>query len=121
MTQMKNTVDLDKVIDHPSEQKEVQSALLKDHPRHVINVVEIIANEKVVDVMGRMEMCTCDRCISDVLAIALNSLPTMYVTSDAGKQYIQLNTYKKQFETDVSFALMKACLVVKESPKHDEK
>ncbi len=121
VTQMKHTVDIDKVIEHPSGHEDVQSALLKDHPRHVINVVEIIANEKVVSVMERMEMCACNQCISDVLAIALNALPTMYVTSDAGKQYIQLNAYKKQFETDVSFALMKACMVVKDSPKHEEK
>lgn len=88
---------------------------------HVINVAEIIANEKVLGIMERMEMCTCEKCLCDVLALALNTLPTKYVTTDAGRQYIQLETYKKQFETDVAFALMKACQTVKASPSHDQK
>lgn len=100
-------------------QERVRDALL-NRKHNVFNVVEIIANEKVADMMDRMEMCTCSKCTCDVLAIALNSLPTKYVTSDAGKQYIQLNSYKRQFETDVEIALMKACLTVKESPNHEE-
>ncbi|MDD3167927.1 MAG: late competence development ComFB family protein [Eubacteriales bacterium] len=100
-------------------QQRVQDALADRHI-NVFNVVEIIAHEKVADIMVRMEMCTCSKCACDVLAIALNSLPTKYVTSDAGKQYIQLNSYKRQFETDVEIALMKACLTVKESPNHKE-
>ena len=100
-------------------QERVSSALA-DRRHSVYNVVEIIANEKVADIMDRMEMCTCSKCTCDVLALALNSLPTKYVTSNAGKQYIQLDTYKKQFETDVEIALMKACILVKDSPNHEE-
>lgn len=89
--------------------------------RHkVFNVVEIIACEKITDMMDRLDVCTCMKCTCDVLALALNSLPTKYVTSHAGKQYIQLDAYKKQFETDVEIALMKACLTVKSAPNHDE-
>lgn len=86
----------------------------------VFNVVKIIAEEKLPGIMNRMDMCTCQQCACDVLALALNSLPTYYVTSDAGKQYIQLNSYKKQFETDVEVALMKACLSVKANPNHEK-
>lgn len=100
-------------------QQRVQDALADRH-LNVFNVVEIIANEKVADIMVRMEMCTCSKCACDVMALALNALPTKYVTSDAGKQYIQLNSYKRQFETDVEIALMKACLAVKEAPNHNE-
>jgi competence protein ComFB len=99
-------------------QERVREALL-NRKHNVFNVVEILANEKVADMMDRMEMCTCSKCTCDVLAIALNSLPTKYVTSDAGKQYIQLNSFKRQFETDVEIALMRACQTVKESPNHD--
>lgn len=97
--------------------KKVRDASAELH-LNVFNVVEIIARENVADMMVRMDMCTCSKCACDVLALALNSLPSHYVTSAAGKQYIQLNTYKKQFETDVEIALMKACLTVKESPNH---
>ncbi len=94
-----------------------QSALLEENI--VINVVEVLAYEKISEIMSRMKVCNCQKCTADVLAIALNNLPAKYVTSDAGKQYIQLASYKMQFETDVVSALIKACLVVKESPKHE--
>jgi len=101
----------------PRQEKVIQSAL--DEKKHqVYNVVEWIAKESIDDIMERMEMCTCPQCTGDVLALALNSLPTKYVTSDAGKQYIQLGAYKKQFETDVEIALMKACMTVKSAPNH---
>lgn len=100
-------------------QERVMKNALEEKKHHVYNVVEIIANETIADVMERMEMCTCPRCTGDVLALALNALPTKYVTSDAGKQYIQLGAFKKQFETDVEIALMKACMTVKAAPNHD--
>jgi hypothetical protein len=114
-----NSTDNNASIKLTPHQERVRDALL-NRKHNVFNVVEIIANEKVADMMDRMEMCTCSKCTCDVLALTLNSLPTKYVTSDAGKQYIQLNSYKRQFETDVEIALMKACLTVKESPNHEE-
>lgn len=102
-------------------QERVMKNALEEKRHHVYNVVEIIANETISDVMERMDMCTCVQCTGDVLALALNSLPTKYVTSDAGKQYIQLSAFKKQFETDVEIALMKACMTVKAAPNHDGK
>jgi len=96
----------------------VQSALI-DCRHNVVNVTEIIAEAKVGEVISMMEACSCPKCVYDILAIALNSLPTRYVTTDIGKQFIQLNSYKKQFETDVVAALIKACQIVKDSPRHD--
>lgn len=99
-------------------QQNVRSALI-DCRRNVVNVTEIMAEEKVGEVIAMMDACSCSKCVYDILAIALNSLPTKYVTTDVGKQFIQLNSYKKQFETDVVAALIKACQIVKESPRHE--
>ncbi|HVI43023.1 MAG TPA: late competence development ComFB family protein [Anaerovoracaceae bacterium] len=120
MTEKNKTDDIaaeDQQAAHP---EKLKSALVNQR-HNVINVVEILANEKVSDMMARMDMCSCSKCTCDVLALALNTLPNKYVTSDAGKQYIQLESYKKQFETDVEIALMKACMIVKSAPNHDEK
>ncbi len=84
----------------------------------LVNIAEILAREKLALVMERMKVCTCRTCVNDVLALALNSLPTKYVTTDAGKQYFQLDIYKKQYETDILAALTKACVRVKASPRH---
>lgn len=92
---------------------------LSNHRHNVVNVTEIIALAKVAEVISMMEVCSCPKCVDDILAIALNSLPTRYVTTDMGKQFIQLNSYRKQFETDVVSALIKACQIVTASPRHE--
>lgn len=93
------------------------SALFAQHD-NLVNIAEVLAKEKLTLVMSRMKVCSCSTCVNDVLALALNSLPTKYVTTDAGKQYFQLDMYKKQYETDVLAALTKACVRVKASPRH---
>ena len=99
-------------------QRSVHSALA-NYRHNVVNVTELIAEVKVGEVITMMDACSCSKCVYDILAIALNSLPTRYVTTDVGRQFIQLNSYKKQFETDVVAALIKACQIVKESPRHE--
>ena len=87
---------------------------------HLVNLSEILVRERLELVMGKMKVCSCTSCVNDVLALALNSLPTKYVTTDAGKQYSQLEIYKKQYETDVLAALTKACVRVKAAPRHHQ-
>jgi len=99
------------------EQESVSSAVLEQND-NLVNIAEVLAREKISLVMERMKVCTCQTCVNDVLALALNSLPTKYVTTDAGKQYFQLDIYKKQYETDILAALTKACVRVKAAPRH---
>ena len=84
----------------------------------LLNLSEILVKERAPDVMEKMRVCTCEACHNDVLALALNMLPTKYVTTDEGKQFLQLEMYKKQYETDVLSALTRACVRVKASPRH---
>ncbi len=99
------------------EQEKAGSVILEQSD-DLVNIAEILAKEKIALVMERMKVCTCKTCVNDVLALALNSLPTKYVTTDSGKQYFQLDIYKKQYETDILAALTKACVRVKASPRH---
>lgn len=101
------------------EQVKAESAILERND-NLVNIAEILAREKLELVMERMKVCMCKTCVNDVLALALNSLPTKYVTTDSGKQYFQLDIYKKQYETDILAALTKACVRVKASPRHQE-
>ena len=92
--------------------QEVAQDELEHYHEHrlLINLAEIMVKENLEAVMDRMNICECD--------ISLNSLPTRYVTTDKGKQLIQLETYKKQYEVDVMAALTKACVKVKVVPRH---
>lgn len=96
----------------------VESALLDNHD-HLINLAEILTKELLPSVMEKMDACTCPMCTTNILALALNNLQPRYVTSDEGKQYTQLDVYKKQYELDVMAALTKACVKVKSTPRHE--
>lgn len=101
-----------------SQEKDNTGSAFIEENGHLVNIAEVLAKEKIALVMGKMKVCTCQTCFNDVLALTLNSLPTKYVTTDAGKQYFQLDMYKKQYETDVLAALTKSCVRVKASPRH---
>ncbi len=100
---------------------EAKTENIEEKRAYLINLTERFVMEMVDDVMQKTNVCTCTICKNDVLALALNSLDQHYVTSDAGKQYLQLDIYRKQHETDVLSALIKACVRVKASPKHAER
>jgi competence protein ComFB len=97
----------------------IESALLS-RSKNLVNLSEIMTKELMPSVMEKLDVCTCPVCASNVLALTLNSLPTKYVTTDVGKQYMQLETYKKQNELDIMAALTKACMRVKQAPRHHE-
>ncbi|MDF3001274.1 MAG: hypothetical protein K0Q48_1393 [Bacillota bacterium] len=101
----------------PAAEERQPSAVLEKRGR-LINLAEVLVKEKIGLVMEKMKVCTCQTCVSDITALTLNSLPAKYVTADKGKQSIQLDTYKKQYETDILAALTKSCVRVKASPRH---
>jgi competence protein ComFB len=84
----------------------------------LLNVTEKLVFEYVDEIMGKLKVCNCPTCKNDVIALALNSLPQKYVTTHAAKQFLLLDTYRKQYETDIISALTKACVRVKVSPRH---
>ncbi|MFP4057362.1 MAG: PduL/EutD family phosphate acyltransferase [Candidatus Brocadiia bacterium] len=45
-----------------------------------INVTEIIVNQELDAILGEEGACTCDACRADALALALNSIPSRYVS-----------------------------------------
>jgi competence protein ComFB len=97
---------------------QIESSLL-NRSRSLVNLSEVLTKELLPSVMERMDVCTCPVCTGNVLALALNTLPTKYVTTDEGKQYTQLEVYKRQNELDVMAALTRACVRVKDSPRHE--
>jgi competence protein ComFB len=83
-----------------------------------VNLVKLIAEDLLPSVRRKMDIEDTQANREDVLALALNSLPTKYVTSGGGKLYAELiNTYKIQYETDVIQSLTKACMKVKNRPR----
>ncbi len=83
------------------------------------NYMEEIVFSQIKEVLEDINVCTCDKCIFDIAAIALNDLPTRYIVSEKGELYSKINSLKQQFEVDVISAITKAAVLVKRSPRHE--
>lgn len=83
------------------------------------NYMEEIVFNLMEEVLKDINVCTCEKCILDIAALALNDLPPKYIVTEKGELYSKINTLKQQFEVDVISALTKAAVLVKRNPKHE--
>lgn len=82
------------------------------------NYMEELVIGKADQLLKLMNICQCEKCRLDIIAIALNDLPTRYVVSEKGELYTKLNELEQQFEIDVETAIIKAAVFVSRNPKH---
>lgn len=83
------------------------------------NYMEEIVFLAIKDVMKKVNVCSCEKCIMDIAAIALNDLPPKYIVTSKGELYSKINSLKQQFDVDVVTAVTKAAVIVKRSPRHE--
>ena len=65
------------------------------------------------------DVCQCDICRLDVMAIMLNNLPPKYVVTDTGALYAQLTDFDPQNKLDYMVSMTQAVQIVKGSPRHE--
>lgn len=83
-----------------------------------LNIPEELVREKVLETMETVEMCTCDRCIIDTIALAVTHLPSKCIVADKDAIFPLLSYYRSKYATSVQTELMKAAMLVKENPHH---
>ena len=83
------------------------------------NYMEEIVFNLMQEVLDDIKMCSCEKCVLDIAAIALNDLPPKYIVTEKGELYSKINALKQQFEVDVIAAITKAAVLVKRKPRHD--
>ncbi len=83
-----------------------------------VNVFEEIVRSKVLDAMQKFDVCTCDRCIVDVVALTVTNLPAKCIVTDKDAVFPLLSYYSNKYATMVQTELVKACVRVKEVPHH---
>jgi len=64
------------------------------------------------------DVCHCDLCRMDVVAIMLNNLKPKYVVSDKGELYAKLSDFDPQYKIDLMTILSQAAQIVKNAPRH---
>jgi len=84
------------------------------------NYMEEIVFNQMKDVLTDINMCTCEKCLLDIAAIALNDLPPKYIVTEKGELYSKINTLGQQFEVNVVAAITKAAVLVKRRPRHED-
>ena len=92
----------------------MQKHLIKLH-----NYMEDVAGFVIDDMLGNTEgICRCSKCRLDILAIALNKLPSKYVVTEKGRVYAKITELELQLKADMVKELTKAMGVVKKRPQH---
>ena len=84
----------------------------------VVNVMERIVKDKVIYFMREFEVCTCERCIADTISLTLNGLEPKYVVTAPMAVDPLISFYTNRFISDVTVQITKACMTIKENPRH---
>lgn len=86
----------------------------------ITNVVE----KTVCDLIERLMeekygMCTCEKCLADIAALALNDLKPRYVASKRGEAFARADALGQNTYTAVMVAVAKAIKQVGLNPRHE--
>jgi competence protein ComFB len=98
----------------PQEREDAEPEKLRLH-----NYMQDILLEKLPHTMKVLRSCQCERCRLDILAIAMNSLPTAYaVTAEEDDSLERIKKLRRDYEVKVTATLIKAIQQVKNEPRH---
>ena len=124
----KRAEDSSEGVEEPSEGVE-ESSEASDEKKaqteqmyRMANVMEEILNPDIIKrEMEKYGGCMCSRCQADVLALVLTRLPSKYIVADKAAISPLLGYYRNKYRVNLLTQLIKACLDVKERPRHDRK
>ena len=81
------------------------------------NLVEVIINEQ----RKKGDFCVCERCLDDMKCIALNRLPSRYVTTSKGELFSKMDQImQSQNKLDLDIAVISAIEFVNTHKAHPE-
>lgn len=108
-----------KILDRLTDQLEEEIQGKLDH-YHMVNVMEqILKRMNLKQYLKQYDVCMCSRCQADVMALILTRLPAKYVVVDESSTAPIIGFYKSKFKVRILTEIIKACMDVKENPRHD--
>lgn len=84
----------------------------------MLNVMQRVVEDKIIYFMKQFEVCTCDRCKADTIALTLSGLPAKYRIVDKHAVDPLVSYYTSRLISQVTVEALKACTQVKENPRH---
>ena len=109
-------------VPHSAARPESQTASQpEEKPSYrMVNVMEeILSPESVRAEMEKYGVCLCSRCQADVMALLLTRLPAKYIVADRTAVSPLLSYYKNKFRVSLLTQTVKACMDVREHPRHE--
>lgn len=98
--------------------KPKKEAKKKNDEFNYVNVMEAVVKATIDSVVKKFDMCNCERCISDVMALSLTNLPAKYVVTNQQVSPL-LNYYSNKYADIVNIELIKSCTLIKQYPHHN--
>lgn len=86
----------------------------------LVNLMVEAVNENIDSVLGAYECCKCDKCRTDITALALNKLPPRYVVRTSGAALTRFTLGREQERAEVITAIVKAVDVISKNPRHED-
>ncbi len=84
----------------------------------LVNLYEEVVHNKAAAAIASYGTCGCDECLEDVCAIALNRLPSKYVSTRGGEVFSQFAINTTQGAAELTTALILAVKTVSDNPRH---
>ncbi len=107
------------VISHSEPAAEPNAATPDPEPDFVrLNVMEGIVKDKIIYFMRQFDVCTCDRCVNDTIALTMNGLLPKYIVTTRAAVDPLMSYYTNRLISDVTVEATKACIIVKDNPRH---
>lgn len=114
----KTETPVDEPVPAP-ETKAAEESVPAPEPDYVtVNVMERIVTDKIIYFMRQFDVCTCDRCVADAIALTLNGLAPKYIVTMPMAVDPLLSLYTNRFISDVTVEATKACIIIKDNPRH---
>jgi len=86
------------------------------------NYMELAVKDSVERmVSSRDDLCKCDHCKMDIMALVLNRLPARYIVTNKGRIMTKIQETEVQFQVDIIREIVIALEIVRMKPRHHQK
>lgn len=85
---------------------------------HLLNIMEVAVDDLILEYIEKFNVCSCDRCVQDVKALALSNLPPKYIVAEDSTIKPLTSFYESKYSFEIMTELTKACLQVIDYPRH---
>lgn len=86
----------------------------------LVNANEEIVKQRMPMLLKEHECCKCEKCVCDMMAIALNNIKPAYVNTAEGMLFKRINSMLPQKTADIDIEILKAINLVSAHPKHND-